>query len=518
MRMTGTQQDINLKWSLALLIWLLPTASVAQEPIDTQPEKAEAASEPTVAEVADTSPQNTEPSDARIDALTKRIEQLEARDAENRQQIAELQAQSYQELDEDYGTEEGFTLSGFFDFELRKWMYDEGALAGMFLPDNPFFTIARFNLYMKSVLTESLSVLGELRFSFLPQGTIDTYEYEGMPAEGIPSQGIFGNRFTRVDTRVQDPTTTLLFPQGGLTIERIHLTYSPADWFNILVGRYLTPFGIWNIDHGSPVVISSGLPYLMIRELVPPAQTGLQLYGRLFPWDMVYFDYALTASNGRGPLESYIDLDDNKGVGLRLKLSYQGDDFTIAGGGYGYTGKTSDSKDIIHIIGLSSQASEDRPILSETIPNDVCDEHILSSDILIEAFGLRLQAEYAYRYQDFSVNRPMESEYAILQTASPLDELFHPSEIGHDFYVLLAYTLPLHRWLHPVLITPYAMFEYGHTTDIFLWANANRYLAGVNIKPSPFVTLKLEGLISVMGSDIVGKEINSINAQVAVSF
>ncbi len=480
---------------------------------------------------ADAGAEQVEPDadrDAEMEALKERVKQLEARDATREDQFAELKTAQEELADEQEmaGFEEGmedaseqvFNIYGFFDLTLLKTFFDKGSPYTAFIPEKSSFGMSNFNVYLSSKMTETLSALGELRFSFLPLGRTDAYEYEGIPPEGIPAQGMYGNEYDRVETWVTDPFSTQFYRQGGVSIERIHLTYAPADWFQIIAGRYITPSGIWNIDHGSPVVLPVRLPWMQIRELVPLAQLGVQVAGRFFPTDQLFFDYAITVSNGRGPIESVQDLDENKGVGLKLKLSYSGDRVRFAVGGYGYYGRYTDSKKVVRVFGLSPDADPDKPLQFEIVDTSVYDEFAGATDLLIEAFGFRLQSEYAVRYEYIVVPAPLDADEAIFAGASPLDTLYEASSMGHDVYVLLAYELPLHKWISPVRITPYVMYEYGEVNDTMPYVNMDQFIGGVNVKPSPFVVLKAEGMMAVSGTDLYGSNLYVISAQMAVSF
>ncbi len=91
------------------------------------------------------------------------------------------------------------------------------------------------------------------------------------------------------------------------------------------VGIFLTPFGIWNVDHGSPArtMVQPPLMYSSHFGGFPERQLGIELYGRART-GAVSWDYHLTVSNGGGPTQLYFDLDDNKAIGARLKVSQAG--------------------------------------------------------------------------------------------------------------------------------------------------------------------------------------------------
>ena len=95
------------------------------------------------------------------------------------------------------------------------------------------------------------------------------------------------------------------------------------------------------------------------------------------------------------------------------------------------------------------------------------------------------------------------------------DSYRHASFIGQSVYGLLGYTLPLDI---PVRITPYIMYEYNTANDTQPYLNMQYYIAGVNVKPSPYVTLKVEGNIIDPENDFYGENMKSLMLQTAVSF
>jgi hypothetical protein len=289
---------------------------------------------------------------------------------------------------------------------------------------------------MASQLSDGFSFLSEIKFTFQPLGSETALEVPGV------------SDYERVDTTVRDPHTDEQYRLGGVVIERVHVTWQPSDSFGILAGRYLTPYGIWNVDHGTPVLITVRYPTIQMLALVPKAQTGLKLFGRFFPADTLFVDYAFTISNGRGPIDEIQDLDANKGLGLKLKLSYEHDELTVSVGGYGYWGDYTDIKRSITSVDPFSVA------ISQTVSYN---ELLASADFLLELFGVRLQAEYVGVRNRYSV-RPLRSEYYP-------GGGYQPDHFAWCVYGLLGYTLPLQRWLGEMTLMPYFMSEYADIDD-----------------------------------------------------
>jgi hypothetical protein len=228
-------------------------------------------------------------------------------------------------------------------------------------------------------------------------------------------------------------------------------------------------------------------------------------------------------SNGRTYffLDSLHDFDENKAFGLRLRLTYEGDQWSLAIGGYGYYGAISDysKRVVLHLDENGSlDRSQKKPL---QVKNDYlrkADEYSVAGDVLLQLFGVRLQSEVVYSYIDYKKTTPFRQEFAVMSGVPMTEELYYPTYYGWDCYVLLAWELPLSRWIAPVRISPYVMYEYSKDKDISPYSNFQLVSGGLNIKPSSYVTLKLEYLYGIPKSSIYNEPLKIVQAQMAVSF
>src|SRR6478735_4721152 len=202
----------------------------------------------------------------------------------------------------DSDTQRKLDLYGFADFTYQRLLIDKDNIWNRTYPSVNSFAVGNFNLYLSSNLGDSWRALAEVRFMYLPNGAT--------------KPDAAGNA-VRTDTTVLDYTG---FEEpirwGGVRIERIYVEHEFNGLFKLQVGQFLTPYGIWNVDHGSPTIIGIKKPFVVSNQLFPEQQVGLQLYGSYF-LDPLEIGYHLTLSNGRGPVE-YQDFDDDKAFGGRL--------------------------------------------------------------------------------------------------------------------------------------------------------------------------------------------------------
>ena len=470
-----------------------------------------------------------------IKAQQDRIDTLEKKEADAQGEVEELKGQleemkeeqemaQLEALDtgEDYATEKKMQVYGFFDTTFVKNFFKKNSPFDLYFPNKSSFMMSSVNLYFKSQMTQTLSAMVETKLIYFPHGWEESYPTVVVMNndDGTQTTVLTDGEYNRTNTQVRDQNTLGYTKYGGIAIERAHLTYKPFDWLGIMAGRYLTPYGIWNVDHGTPVLLSIRVPYLQTRESVPLSQMGVQVFGRFYPGPDLFFDYAFTVSNGRGPIDTIMDLDENKGLGLRLRLSYEGKNLTVSAGAYGYMGEYTDSQKEIFVQvdpNLHLDESADMPIQALTTVNENYDEMVLATDLLIEFFGIRMQGEYVRRRVDYKEVTPLESIDVLFSDTNLTQNLYTASFIGNSFYALLAYTLPLDKWISPVKITPYGIYENVTENDTLLRTSTWAIAAGLNIKPSPFVSIKLEYGQATPKNDVFGTG-RQVGAQVAVSF
>jgi hypothetical protein len=357
-------------------------------------------------------------------------------------------------------------LYGFADFTYTHFLMDRSSRwFDTYFSRYPTFAIGNLNLYLEKQLSPRWKSLIEFRLLYLPHGT-----------EQTSSTG----EVEQVDTSVldyQDKTEFLRW--GGISIERAWVEYQAHTLATIRAGQWLTPYGIWNVDHGSPVLISIRRPFVIGLALFPESQSGLELYGtRAFGESALA--YHLTLSNGRGPVDTYLDLDYNKAIGGRLVLDTSWlDEFKLGASAYTgtYTARTRS-------YGIRDEELETDDRITERYR-----ELGLAADVRARSGPLLVHAEFITRqtaYDDgarprIDIGTGQQSDY-----------------FTYGGYVQVAIRLP---WLG---LMPYASGEYLRPqwrTIPDIWVAG----AGINMRVIPSVTLKTQLQVALFPevSDIV---------------
>ncbi|MEI9938251.1 MAG: hypothetical protein WDO69_13605 [Pseudomonadota bacterium] len=357
----------------------------------------------------------------------------------------------------DSDTQRKLDLYGFADFTYQRLLIPESNLWNRTYPSVNSFAVGNFNLYLSSNLGDSWRALAEVRFMFLPNGATKTDD---------------AGNVIRTDTTVNDYAG---FEEpirwGGIRIERIYVEHEFNGLLKLQVGQFLTPYGIWNVDHGSPTIIGIKKPFVVSNELFPEQQTGLQLYGSFF-LDPVEIGYHLTLSNGRGPVE-YQDFDDDKAFGGRLYLKTDAVGSLTVGGSF-YRGGYLDRSAKYVVSSDGSAVDQAFTTISKY------QELSLGADLKWEYKSWLVQGEAIMNEANFDTGgRPR------LQVFKP------PQGFLADYrrwgaYGLVGYRLPF------APLMPYVMLQHAFSPDSPNIPPATAYEAGVNYRPTAAVVVKLE--------------------------
>ena len=354
------------------------------------------------------------------------------------------------------------------------------------------FAIGNLNLYVGSELGDNWRWLSEVRFMYLPQGSIP-YDTALTPNPG-----------PRTDTTVEDYAEIQSSVRwGGISIERAYIEHSFHSWFTARAGQFLTPYGIWNVDHGSPIVVGVRRPYAVGQALFPARQTGLELYGSglVGPAEL---GYHLTLSNGRGPLDAYGDLDRNKAVGGRVFARHHSEELgTVTLGASGYRGRYTDSEPI---AALSSDSSLK---VSESLTAQY-EELALGADFKWERRGLFVQSEAVLNDRAYTDS---------VRPASP-PQPGPPGQVP-DHRRLGVYALAGYRF--ELLGTmPWAGIDYFSFGKHAVYPTVTAFVGGFNLRPTARVTLKAQYThVAFPSEPTLGSRptpLNLLDLQVAWSF
>lgn len=323
----------------------------------------------------------------------------------------------------------------------------------------PSFYIGNFNLYLAKNLSERIRTMGEVRFAFAPNGVPDSRT--GMRTSTMFTDYAGSNQNAR---------------WGGVMIQRIYVEATLHELAVLRLGQFLTPYGIWNIDHGSPTIIPVGRPSMLNQNLFPEMQTGVELFGRARAGSSNVLGYHLTLSNGFGPVSEYRDLDGNKAVGGRVY--WQFDKLgQLQIGGSAFYGRDTASYDA---PGVDAKG---KVVYNETITRQ-SDVLSLAADVRWTFKGLLLQTEIVSQQRKYTDDGRIGAINPLLggRWVSPQDD------ITWGAYGLAGYRFERFG------IMPYAIFSNFKIRDprslsnIDLWSMQG----GLNIRPIDAFVLKLE--------------------------
>ncbi len=390
--------------------------------------------------------------DAQKIALDNQRAELTAQKA-----LAELEAASAP-VDE-IAFEDKLSLYGFMDVGLqRQWSDDEKYNASRNLSGSmeSTFAVGNLNVYFDARPWKNWRTLFEVRFSAYPHG-----EQESLATP-------LGDKYERTDTTIFDVNSSnggwAQKRWGAIFLERAHVDWSGLDWLNVRVGQFLTPYGIWNVDHGTPTLISLMQPQFLVAGFFPESQTGLQLLGTFHggPWELGYHAYV---SNGR--VFGLQDWTDDKMIGGRVFVTRRRPvPFTL--GTSGFWGRATDIERAV--VSFEPFQTQETTVIDFT-------ESGWGADLAVDLGDLRLRAES-------SINRT-EYETGKRDLSWGVPGSYWPDRTRWAAYMLAAYRLP---WLG---LEPFAYAELSRNPTLLSEAQG-LWSGGLNIHFSPVTQLKTQ--------------------------
>jgi hypothetical protein len=426
---------------------------------------------------ADAAPPESDPLDA-IEALQQELaaqrEELDRQREELEAQRAELEAVAGPQEDEDaeldallegvkgdndaaegvQAFEPKFRVYGFADMGLQRFWGTE-LVESQAATNALSFVLGQVNFYFDAEPVENWRVLTEVRFSLLPDGAQNTVEAAQM---GTPVQ--------ITDTNIYDMTSPSggfrEVKLGGLILERAHIDYSVRDWLNFRVGLILTPYGIWNVDHGTPTLISTTFPGFQIVQLFPERQLGAEIFGRFHhkAWE---YEYHLYVSNGRTMTQ--VDFTDDKAVGGRV-VARTTRPFRMQFGASGFVGQYEE---------IDKRPTVGGDSLFETTEYLAYREQGIAADLSLDVGNMRIRSEFIAR-------RVIHREG---KRADPRVGNVAADRVDYGAYLLWAYRLPW--WgLEPFVFMDFLKWPSGLGEALLMPS------AGLNVHLNPSTVVKFQ--------------------------
>ena len=319
--------------------------------------------------------------EAELAAQRAELEQLKAGGAgqDSGAELAALISQQEQAEVTEAVSEPSLHAYGFADVGLQR-MWADPVIAGYISESNTTtFVLGNLNVYLDARPSSDVRLLAEVRFALSPNGALTR------PNGGLITGGA-------VDTTVTDPSAAnsgfTSIRWAGVVPQRAHIDWTPSDAFNVRAGLFLHPYGIWNVDHGTPTRIMVSEPLFLSSQLLPSQLIGVEVYGtaQLLPWTI---GYHLHVSNGRTP--GQIDFSDSKAIGGRVFVSTR--------------------VPYVFKLGLSGYVGD-----SENVPSSLAmrqstmafNEHALSADLSLDIGKLRIRSEFVANWVIYEKGKRQE--------------------------------------------------------------------------------------------------------------
>ena len=311
------------------------------------------------------------------------------------------------------------------------------------------FVSGNTNVYLDANPSESWRSLIETRLMLYPYGS----------KSGVGST-------TTTDTHIVDETSasgrnSIIW--SGIVLERAWMQWTYGQHLVIQTGYLLTPFGIWNLDHGTPTLISLVLPELQLEEAIPSHQTGLQAFGS-HAWQTYELVYHAYVGNGR--TAGLLDTKWQKAFGGRLILRHAGE-ARAALGASGYYGRVENREMVAATSGFGFK-------------NEVTvayDEYSVGADLSVDWGGLRVRTEAMVRHIGYDDGKHASGAMGVLDA---------------NRYAYFLYLIVAQRFAR--YFEPYIFLDYVNNKPVgnSMMKTTMAYSGGLNLIFTPITMLKMQ--------------------------
>ncbi|BBM88287.1 hypothetical protein [Candidatus Uabimicrobium amorphum] len=392
-------------------------------------------------------------------------------------------------------TDNVLTLSGFFSLEYSDFQTNSSTVESLF-PSEGTFNNSHINLYLDARFHESFRFFTELRFLYQP--------------------------FTEVFELGQ------VNRSGEVIIERAWAEWEYRDWLKLRGGTFFIPYGIWNLEHGAPILLSTFTPILLRRQIFPERTTGVQANG-LIDFDFFDVKYYAWIGNGKVQIEEAAlptqDNQNNKAYGGRVEIQfpYTGVFRELTFGISGYTGKVQGQEfngaDIQNLIAQVFIAEGNQQVIVDLELDGVS----AIGEPLDEYRDRAIGFDFRFRFHNFF----FQSEFIVnfvkpLKTAvGPVTGLPVKSGSFEEYggYMQFAYEFDISRYNLVGLLTPFARLGIVQANNDVAkeLGSFSEYTFGVNWKVNPAVVLKAEYII-IQFADVKDRDFGAFFSSFNVSF
>jgi hypothetical protein len=408
--------------------------------------------------------------------------------------------------------EDKFQIYGFTDMTISKYIPKKNSMSYGIdkMDEKTNFSLDHFNLYTNFKPNKNVRFLAELSFQEKPvtnKNVAGARYIIDAPVFMYHSDSVWTVAQLEEKNKTQRGIT--VFEWGSFSVERALMTLNLNRYFNISAGKFITPAGVWNVDHGSPVILTISQPTeYSYAEIYPKSQLGIMEDGKIFIGD-ADLSYVVYLSSGRDNQSLHKVNDLSVGGQVRLNLPVL-DECTF--GISGYRGKVDlKLRTAVSVMNTADFVKWDVKTTYTDYDTVNYSEKVYGIDMRLRKYNLTFQSEW--NYQDIANNRTGGAKTGVFAT-----------------YYILSYDA---YKTDKLTMTPYGLFEYVKYYDEIKSPLANAYnirtgyrkvMGGLNIRAYTNYGLKLEYnftrlIMRDYNKDMLGDyDIPGVGAQFYVAF